>query len=75
MDDSRRDLCRYVCLVLASPASVLLRLLLVYDCVIKTKEGVSIHALKRYSAFERLAATLRKTLPVRSHGPLISRTV
>ncbi|KAH9914509.1 Phox-like protein [Epithele typhae] len=35
----------------------------VYDCVIKTKEGTVIHALKRYSAFAQLAARLRATLP------------
>ncbi|KAI0703942.1 Phox homologous domain-containing protein [Earliella scabrosa] len=35
----------------------------VYDCVIKTKEGTTIHALKRYSAFAQLYARLRATLP------------
>lgn len=37
----------------------------VYDCVITTKEGTSFHALKRYTAFEDLDATLHKTLPRR----------
>ncbi|KAI1785171.1 Phox-like protein [Ganoderma leucocontextum] len=35
----------------------------VYDCVIKTKEGTAIHALKRYSSFAQLYARLRATLP------------
>ncbi|EIW58871.1 uncharacterized protein TRAVEDRAFT_149304 [Trametes versicolor FP-101664 SS1] len=35
----------------------------VYDCVITTKEGLGIHALKRYSAFAQLYARLRATLP------------
>ncbi|RPD58850.1 Phox-like protein [Lentinus tigrinus ALCF2SS1-6] len=35
----------------------------VYDCVIKTKEGTAIHALKRYSAFAQLYTRLRATLP------------
>ncbi|KAI0751383.1 Phox-like protein [Daedaleopsis nitida] len=35
----------------------------VYDCVIKTKEGTTIHALKRYSAFAQLHARLKATLP------------
>ncbi|KAH7096391.1 hypothetical protein BKA62DRAFT_775203 [Auriculariales sp. MPI-PUGE-AT-0066] len=39
----------------------------VYDCVITIKEGLCIHALKRYSAFEKLASTLRKTLPKYQH--------
>ncbi|KIY67921.1 Phox-like protein [Cylindrobasidium torrendii FP15055 ss-10] len=34
----------------------------VYDCVIKTKEGTVIHAHKRYSGFESLDRALRKTL-------------
>ncbi|KAF7327178.1 PX domain protein [Mycena kentingensis (nom. inval.)] len=35
----------------------------VYDCVVKTKEGISIHAHKRYSDFVRLEAELLRTLP------------
>ncbi|KAF9033079.1 hypothetical protein BDZ89DRAFT_563934 [Hymenopellis radicata] len=35
----------------------------VYDCVIKTKEGTTIHAHKRYTAFEDLEFELRRTLP------------
>ncbi|EIW78868.1 Phox-like protein [Coniophora puteana RWD-64-598 SS2] len=35
----------------------------VYDCVIKTKEGTTIHAHKRYSAFEQLYLALRRYLP------------
>lgn len=34
-----------------------------YDCVITTREGLTIHALKRYTAFERLAAALRRAVP------------
>ncbi|KAI0793640.1 Phox-like protein [Fomes fomentarius] len=40
----------------------------VYDCVIKTKEGTTIHALKRYSAFAQLYAKLRATLPSSQQG-------
>ncbi|EGN95188.1 hypothetical protein SERLA73DRAFT_187515 [Serpula lacrymans var. lacrymans S7.3] len=36
---------------------------IVYDCVIKTKEGTTIHAHKRYSAFVELYIALRRTLP------------
>ncbi|KII87076.1 hypothetical protein PLICRDRAFT_42715 [Plicaturopsis crispa FD-325 SS-3] len=36
---------------------------IVYDCVIKTKEGTVIHAHKRYSAFVKLLSALRRTLP------------
>ncbi|KAF5336768.1 hypothetical protein D9758_016391 [Tetrapyrgos nigripes] len=36
---------------------------IVYDCVIKTKEGTVIHAHKRYNAFVDLENSLRKTLP------------
>lgn len=36
---------------------------IVYDCVILTKGGTTIHAHKRYSAFEQLYSALRKTLP------------
>ena len=32
--------------------------------MIKTKEGIVIHALKRYSSFAQLATRLRATLPV-----------
>ncbi|EJD39984.1 hypothetical protein AURDEDRAFT_116028 [Auricularia subglabra TFB-10046 SS5] len=39
----------------------------VYDCVITTKEGLVIHALKRYSAFEKLASALRRSLPKAQH--------
>ncbi|KDN42469.1 hypothetical protein RSAG8_06786, partial [Rhizoctonia solani AG-8 WAC10335] len=35
----------------------------VYDCAIRTKEGVTIHAHKRYSSFIELEKTLRRTLP------------
>jgi len=36
---------------------------IVYDCVIKTKEGTTIHAHKRYSAFSQLHSALRRSLP------------
>ncbi|KAJ7792032.1 hypothetical protein B0H14DRAFT_2395017 [Mycena olivaceomarginata] len=36
----------------------------VYDCVIKTKEGTPIHAHKRYSDFVVLETELLRTLPV-----------
>ncbi|THU80265.1 hypothetical protein K435DRAFT_503663 [Dendrothele bispora CBS 962.96] len=36
---------------------------IVYDCVIKTKEGTVIHAHKRYNAFVDLENSLRRTLP------------
>ncbi|KAJ7595082.1 Phox homologous domain-containing protein [Mycena floridula] len=36
---------------------------IVYDCVIKTKEGTTIHAHKRYNAFVELEAALRRSLP------------
>ncbi|PPQ93588.1 hypothetical protein CVT25_005468 [Psilocybe cyanescens] len=42
----------------------------VYDCVITTREGTTMHVLKRYSAFEELRANLKRTLPVR--GSLFS---
>ncbi|KAF8872950.1 Phox homologous domain-containing protein [Infundibulicybe gibba] len=35
----------------------------VYDCVVKTKEGTLIHAHKRYSAFVELEASLHRSLP------------
>jgi len=35
----------------------------VYDCAITTKEGMTIHALKRFSAFEKLNSALRRALP------------
>ncbi|KAF8148042.1 Phox homologous domain-containing protein [Crassisporium funariophilum] len=35
----------------------------VYDCVISTKEGTTMHLLKRYSAFEELHDVLKRTLP------------
>ncbi|GBE86177.1 hypothetical protein SCP_0900540 [Sparassis crispa] len=35
----------------------------VYDCAIRTKEGIVIHVHKRYSAFAELYAKLRATLP------------
>ncbi|GAW07931.1 Phox-like protein [Lentinula edodes] len=35
----------------------------VYDCVVKTKEGTTIHAHKRYNAFVQLDAALRRSLP------------
>ncbi|KAI8974588.1 Phox homologous domain-containing protein [Trametes punicea] len=35
----------------------------VYDCVITTKEGLVVHALKRYSAFAHLYTKLKATLP------------
>ncbi|OCH85116.1 Phox-like protein [Obba rivulosa] len=36
---------------------------IVYDCVIRTKEGTAIHAHKRYSSFVQLYDTLRASLP------------
>ncbi|KAF9504365.1 hypothetical protein BS47DRAFT_1308301 [Hydnum rufescens UP504] len=44
---------------------------IVYDCVIKTKDGAVIHARKRYSAFEQLHSSLMLSLPrtVASHVP------
>lgn len=38
----------------------------VYDIVITTREGTTMHVLKRYTAFEQLWGALRRTLPVRS---------
>jgi len=35
----------------------------VYDCVVKTKEGTKIHAHKRYNGFVQLDAALRRSLP------------
>uniref|UniRef100_A0A8H8CE75 Endosomal/vacuolar adapter protein YPT35 n=1 Tax=Psilocybe cubensis TaxID=181762 RepID=A0A8H8CE75_PSICU len=35
----------------------------VYDCVITTREGTTMHVLKRYSAFEELRSSLKRTLP------------
>ncbi|KIK58702.1 hypothetical protein GYMLUDRAFT_60493 [Collybiopsis luxurians FD-317 M1] len=35
----------------------------VYDCVVKTKEGTTIHAHKRYNAFIQLDDALRRSLP------------
>ncbi|KDR79566.1 hypothetical protein GALMADRAFT_243664 [Galerina marginata CBS 339.88] len=35
----------------------------VYDCVITTREGTTMHVLKRYRAFEELREALKKTLP------------
>ncbi|KAE9396405.1 Phox-like protein [Gymnopus androsaceus JB14] len=35
----------------------------VYDCVVRTKEGTTIHAHKRYNAFVQLDAALRRSLP------------
>ncbi|KAL7280933.1 hypothetical protein ACG7TL_005882 [Trametes sanguinea] len=40
----------------------------VYDCVITTKEGLVVHALKRYSAFAQLYARLKATLPANQHA-------
>ncbi|KZW01167.1 hypothetical protein EXIGLDRAFT_638467 [Exidia glandulosa HHB12029] len=42
----------------------------VYDCVITTKENLTIHALKRYSAFEKLASGLRRSLPRHMHAAI-----
>ncbi|KDQ11899.1 hypothetical protein BOTBODRAFT_34977 [Botryobasidium botryosum FD-172 SS1] len=36
---------------------------IVYDCAIVTKDGTTIHALKRYSAFEQLHTSLMLSLP------------
>ncbi|KAJ8076778.1 hypothetical protein PM082_001201 [Marasmius tenuissimus] len=36
---------------------------IVYDCAIKTKEGTTIHAHKRYSSFVELESALHRTLP------------
>jgi len=49
----------------------------VYDCVIKTKEGTTMHAHKRYSAFAQLHSSLRRNLPRHQLNfvpPLPSRT-
>ncbi|KAG9122529.1 hypothetical protein FRC07_001048 [Ceratobasidium sp. 392] len=35
----------------------------VYDCAIRTKEGVTIHLHKRYNSFVKLNDALRRTLP------------
>ncbi|KAF8578206.1 Phox-like protein, partial [Ramaria rubella] len=35
----------------------------VYDCAVLTKEGTTFHMLKRYSDFEQLYVSLRRTLP------------
>ncbi|KAG8699174.1 hypothetical protein FRC08_005459 [Ceratobasidium sp. 394] len=35
----------------------------VYDCAIRTKEGITIHLHKRYSSFVKLNDALRRTLP------------
>ncbi|QRW03379.1 hypothetical protein RhiLY_02378 [Ceratobasidium sp. AG-Ba] len=35
----------------------------VYDCAIRTKEGVTIHLHKRYNSFVKLHRSLRRTLP------------
>ncbi|KAF8481464.1 Phox-like protein [Gautieria morchelliformis] len=35
----------------------------VYDCAVLTKEGTTFHILKRYSDFEQLSLSLRRTLP------------
>ncbi|KAJ7080198.1 Phox-like protein [Mycena belliarum] len=39
----------------------------VYDCVIKTKEGTLIHAHKRYSDFDALETQLLRSLPASLH--------
>ncbi|OJA20435.1 hypothetical protein AZE42_05727 [Rhizopogon vesiculosus] len=39
----------------------------VYDCVIRTKEGTTIHAHKRYSDFVQLYDALRHSLPKHQH--------
>ena len=36
---------------------------IVYDCAIRTKEGVTIHLHKRYNQFVQLDKALRRTLP------------
>ncbi|KAG6865450.1 hypothetical protein C0991_002373 [Blastosporella zonata] len=46
---------------------------IVYDCVIRTKEGTTIHAHKRYSDFDELEFALQSTLPV-IHAPLHTRS-
>ncbi|KZT55791.1 hypothetical protein CALCODRAFT_524477 [Calocera cornea HHB12733] len=38
----------------------------VFDCAIQTKEGTTIHVLKRYSAFLHLQQELEKAVPVSS---------
>jgi len=38
---------------------------IVYECVVRTKEGTVIHAHKRYNAFEELFIALHRTLPHR----------
>ncbi|KAJ7171422.1 Phox homologous domain-containing protein [Mycena filopes] len=40
----------------------------VYDCVMKTKEGTQIHAHKRYSDFVALELQLLRTLPHTKHA-------
>ncbi|KAJ8580752.1 Phox-like protein [Rhizopogon salebrosus TDB-379] len=39
----------------------------VYDCVIRTKEGTTIHAHKRYNDFVQLYDALRHSLPKHQH--------
>ncbi|KAH7885697.1 Phox-like protein [Phlebopus sp. FC_14] len=39
----------------------------VYDCVIRTKEGTTIHAHKRYSSFVELYNALKRSLPQHQH--------
>ncbi|KAJ6608905.1 hypothetical protein B0H10DRAFT_2066212 [Mycena sp. CBHHK59/15] len=43
---------------------------IVYDCVMKTKEGTFIHAHKRYSDFAALELELLRTLPLPPKAPL-----
>jgi len=40
---------------------------IVYECVIRTKEGTVIHAHKRYNAFEELFVALHRVLPRQQH--------
>lgn len=38
-----------------------------YDCAIVTREGTTMHILKRYTAFEELHERLKRTLPVSTY--------
>ncbi|KAF9648865.1 Phox-like protein, partial [Thelephora ganbajun] len=40
---------------------------IVYECVVRTKEGTVIHAHKRYNAFEELFIALHRALPRQQH--------
>jgi len=40
---------------------------IVYECVVRTKEGTAIHVHKRYNEFEELSNALHRTLPRQQH--------